>query len=104
MLYKAAYTTFAESDGPTKEQLARIDSPALFVTGADEPNSTPQMSRAMAELAPNGQAKVLLNAAHMMPMTHAEEVKRHPAETSFRSAFHDGPWICAPCATPLAAL
>ncbi|SLN69158.1 alpha/beta fold hydrolase [Ruegeria meonggei] len=72
--YKAAYTAFAESDGPTAAQLSGIACPALFMTGADEPNSTPQMSRAMAELAPRGRAEVLSNAAHMMPMTHAAEV------------------------------
>jgi pimeloyl-ACP methyl ester carboxylesterase len=72
--YKAAYTVFAESDGPTKAQLAAIRCPALFLTGADEPNSTPQMSRDMAGLASQGRAEIIPNAAHMMPMTHAEEV------------------------------
>ncbi|WP_170329895.1 alpha/beta fold hydrolase [Ruegeria arenilitoris] len=72
--YKAAYTVFAESDGPTKAQLAAIHCPALFLTGADEPNSTPQMSRGMADLAPHGRAEIIPNAAHMMPMTHADVV------------------------------
>ncbi|WP_170569843.1 alpha/beta fold hydrolase [Ruegeria atlantica] len=72
--YKAAYTVFAESDGPTEEQLAAIKCPALFLTGADEPNSTPQMSRDMAKLTPKGRAEVIVGAAHMMPMTHADEV------------------------------
>ncbi len=72
--YKAAYTVFAESDGPTKAQLAAIKCPALFLTGADEPNSTPRMSRDMAGLAPKGRAEIIPNAAHMMPMTHADAV------------------------------
>ncbi|MFY2826347.1 alpha/beta fold hydrolase [Ruegeria sp. MALMAid1280] len=72
--YKAAYTVFAESDGPTKAQLAAIDCPAVFLTGADEPNSTPRMSRDMARLAPQGRAEIIPNAAHMMPMTHADAV------------------------------
>ncbi|MEW2917003.1 alpha/beta hydrolase [Ruegeria sp. ANG10] len=72
--YKAAYSVFAESDGPTEEQLAEITCSALFVTGADEPNSTPNMSRQMASLAPKGRAEIIPDAAHMMPMTHAAEV------------------------------
>ncbi|MBO9412697.1 MULTISPECIES: alpha/beta hydrolase [unclassified Ruegeria] len=72
--YKAAYTVFAESNGPTAEQLAAIPCPALFLTGEDEPNSTPRMSQDMAALAPNGRAGIIPNAAHMMPMTHAQQV------------------------------
>jgi pimeloyl-ACP methyl ester carboxylesterase len=72
--YKAAYTVFAESDGPTPEQLAAITCPALFLTGEDEPNSTPRMSLDMAVFAPNGRAEVIADAAHMMPMTHAQQV------------------------------
>ncbi|MFD2856780.1 alpha/beta fold hydrolase [Seohaeicola zhoushanensis] len=48
--------------------------PALFMTGEAEPNSTPAMSRAMAELAPQGQALVVPGAAHMLPMTHPDVV------------------------------
>ncbi|MCG7518532.1 alpha/beta fold hydrolase [Ruegeria sp. Ofav3-42] len=72
--YKAAYTVFAESDGLADSQLAQIECPALFVTGEEEPNSTPRMSRDMARLAPKGQAEVIADAAHMMPMTHPFEV------------------------------
>lgn len=72
--YKAAYTVFAKSDSPTAEQLAAITCPALFMTGEDEPNSTPRMSQEMAALAPNGRAEIIPKAAHMMPMTHARQV------------------------------
>lgn len=72
--YKAAYTVFAESDGPTEAELSRIDCPALFMTGSDEPNSTPEMSRNMAGITPQGRAEIVAGAAHMMPMTHATEV------------------------------
>jgi pimeloyl-ACP methyl ester carboxylesterase len=47
------------------------------MTGAQEPNSTPAMSRAMADLAPDGQAVIIEGAAHMLPMTHREEVNTH---------------------------
>jgi len=35
------------------------------------------MSRAMADLAPDGQAVIIEGAAHMLPMTHREEVNTH---------------------------
>ena len=71
--YRTAYSTFAHSDGPDPRALANLNCPALFITGADEPNSTPAMSKAMAELAPLGRTHIVEGAAHMMPMTHVEE-------------------------------
>ncbi|WP_417523926.1 alpha/beta fold hydrolase [Marinovum sp.] len=72
--YKSAYTAFAKAQGPDRTALARLACPALFITGALEPNSTPAMSRAMADLAPQGRAQIVEGAAHMMPMTHAAAV------------------------------
>ncbi len=65
---------FAREDGPRDESLVALTCPVLFMTGADEPNSKPQMSRNMAALAPNGRAMLIDGAAHMMPMTHARQV------------------------------
>lgn len=76
MGYKRAYTVFAQSDGPSRSTLSVIPCPALFATGAAEPNSTPAMSRAMADLAPRGRAEIIADAAHMMPLTHAPDVNR----------------------------
>ena len=72
--YQMAYRVFARENGPSDAQLATLACPALFVTGSDEPNSTPAMSRSMADLAPQGRAIVIDDAAHMMPMTHAAQV------------------------------
>ena len=72
--YRAAYHVFAHHDGPSNDTLARMTCPALFITGADEPNSTPDMSRAMAVRCRLGQSHIVQNAAHMMPMTHADDV------------------------------
>ncbi len=72
--YKLAYTAFAEARGPSRTALRSLSRPALFATGALEPNSTPKMSRDMAALAPRGRALVVEGAAHMMPMTHDDEV------------------------------
>ena len=72
--YKAAYSAFAEAGDPTDAELAGIGVPALFMTGAEEPNSTPAMSQALASLVPNARAVIVQNAAHMAMMTHVAEV------------------------------
>jgi len=79
--YQKAYEVFANQDGPSETQLIDITIPALFMTGSDEPNSTPDMSISMAKTAPMGKAVIIDGAAHMMPMTHpdhvATELKHH---------------------------
>lgn len=72
--YCDAYRVFATEDGPSESALKTLRCPALFLTGRNEPNSTPHMSRQMADKAPNGTAIVLEGAAHMLPMTHASQV------------------------------
>lgn len=72
--YAAAYRVFAQHDGPIDTQLHALQMPALFQTGAKDPNSTPSMSRAMAAKAPFGIAESVDHAAHMMPMTHPDAV------------------------------
>lgn len=72
--YKTAYTLFAASDSPPDAALAGIACPALFLTGADEPNSTPAMSRALAAAVSDGRAAIVDGAAHMAMMTHADAV------------------------------
>ncbi len=78
--YAHAYSVFATEDGLQNDQLEKIKSPALFITGADEPNSTPEMSYALAERVQNGRAIIVKNARHMMPMTHGEIVSNHLIE------------------------
>lgn len=72
--YTAAYRVFAHADGPSEAALRALACPALFMTGALEPNSTPAMSQQMAALAPQGRAEIVAGAAHMMPMTHPAPV------------------------------
>lgn len=74
--YACAYRVFAAHDGPAPEDLGRLQCPALFITGGNEPNSTPAMSRMMADLAPRGAAHIIDGAAHMAPMTHGETIAR----------------------------
>jgi pimeloyl-ACP methyl ester carboxylesterase len=75
--YRRAYQVFANADGPANRELENLACPALFITGAEEPNSTPAMSQAMAERVPDGEVVVLEDARHMTPMTHATQVSQH---------------------------
>ena len=86
--YRAAYSAFANENGPTASELQSLNKPALFITGEREPNSTPEMSIQMAECCPMGQAHIVKGAAHMMPMTHADEVNAHLR--TFISHCHQG--------------
>ncbi|NOC90434.1 alpha/beta fold hydrolase [Ruegeria sp. HKCCD6604] len=81
--YKLAYTVFAQGQILRRDALRKLRCPALFITGSQEPNSTPDMSRKMAEVTPNGRALIIDGAAHMMPMTHASQV--NAAISSFQS-------------------
>ncbi|MEM6887396.1 MAG: alpha/beta hydrolase [Pseudomonadota bacterium] len=74
--YRMAYSQFACSAVPDKRALTDLACPALFLTGAQDPNSTPQMSEAMARIVPQGRAHVVDGAAHMLPMTHADEIAK----------------------------
>jgi pimeloyl-ACP methyl ester carboxylesterase len=72
--YEAAYSVFAVSDKAHLNTLPNLSVPSLFFTSDGDPNSTPEMSLAMAALAPNGSAKVLTGHRHMMTLTAAIEV------------------------------
>ena len=74
--YKDAYMVFATEDGPCEGELKSIACPSLFITGANDPNSTPAMSEAMANLAQKGTSMIVDAAAHMLPMTHAKELNK----------------------------
>ena len=74
--YAAAYRIFAKTDGPTGSSLSALSRPSLYLTGSDDPNSTPAMSRDLAAMSRFGQAGVLSDAAHMMPMTHPQLVAK----------------------------
>lgn len=72
--YAQAYQAFAREYGPSRSQLAKLLQPTLFATGALDPNSTPAMSQAAAEVCPHGQASIIAQAAHMVQLTHGEPV------------------------------
>jgi len=72
--YQQAYRCFASARLPSRQSLQNMQWPSLFVTGAQDPNSTAEMSQHMAKIAPNGHSEIIQDAAHMMPMTHAAQL------------------------------
>ena len=67
--YAAAYSVFANSDKVHIDHLKSLSVPSLFFTADGDPNSTPEMSQAMASLAPDGDYQVLKGHRHMMTLT-----------------------------------
>ena len=74
--YARTYRLFAEADAEHGARLLQLAVPALFLTGAEDPNSTPAMSAAMARLSPHGRLVVMPEMRHMMTLTHADAVNR----------------------------
>ncbi|AXI47687.1 alpha/beta hydrolase [Sulfitobacter sp. SK012] len=75
--YATAYTAFAHGDATYADQLPNIACPFLSITGDGDPNSTPDMSIAMAKLVQNGTAITIKGHRHMVNLTAASEVNAH---------------------------
>ena len=90
--YARTYRLFASSDDAHVGRLAGLTVPALFLTGECDPNSSPSMSRAMAQAAPFGRAEIIANERHMMNVTDPARVNERLlaflAEASAASAAH----------------
>lgn len=67
--YATAYNAFAHGDAVYAGQWSDVKCPALFLTGSDDPNSTPAMAYAMAAAAPNGRAQIVEGHRHMINLT-----------------------------------
>jgi flavin reductase (DIM6/NTAB) family NADH-FMN oxidoreductase RutF/pimeloyl-ACP methyl ester carboxylesterase len=74
--YARAYRVFATGDRLFSGQLDALRMPALFATGSDDPNSTPQMAEAMAAATPRGKAAVLPGQRHMMNLVDPQGTNR----------------------------
>ena len=72
--YGDAYTAFAHGDATYAEDLHRISCPLLAMTGSDDLNSTPAMSRSIAACATHGRAQIIDGHGHMMPVTAPDQV------------------------------
>ena len=77
--YATAYTAFAHGDSTYADQYREISCPFLAITGDGDPNSTPAMSRAMAEQAQQGDAIVLEGHRHMVNLTAPEVISAYLA-------------------------
>jgi pimeloyl-ACP methyl ester carboxylesterase len=87
--YATAYAAFAGGDALYADRWPSIPCPALFLTGDGDPNSTPEMARAMAAAAPNGKAVVIAGHRHMVNLTAPEEVTGQLREWLSREAGND---------------
>lgn len=74
--YAVAYRNFATGDRLFSGRLEKLGIPALFATGSDDPNSTPQMADAMAAAAPRGKSAVLHGQRHVMNLVDPEGTNR----------------------------
>jgi pimeloyl-ACP methyl ester carboxylesterase len=72
--YAAAYSLFASSDEAFVGKLGELNMPALFATGSDDLNSSPEMATAMAAEVRRGKVLVLEGQRHMMNLTDPEAV------------------------------
>ncbi|MFT6648937.1 alpha/beta fold hydrolase [Pseudophaeobacter arcticus] len=71
--YATAYGAFARGDTTYAQNWSQIACPLLALTGDADPNSTPAMSRAMADLAQNGTVEIL-PGRHMVNLTDPDAV------------------------------
>ena len=72
--YLQAYDVFSNQTGVSKEILKKINIPIIFITGSLDLNSTPLMSKNMANLCWKGISKEIEGAGHMAHMSHSKEV------------------------------
>ncbi|MBB4294211.1 pimeloyl-ACP methyl ester carboxylesterase [Rhizobium leguminosarum] len=78
--YAVAYAAFAGGDETYADRWKDVQGPALFLTGSDDPNSTPLMATQMAELAPRGYARIVEGHRHMVNLTAPDIVNSLLAE------------------------
>ncbi|ACI58760.1 alpha/beta hydrolase fold (plasmid) [Rhizobium leguminosarum bv. trifolii WSM2304] len=78
--YAVAYAAFAGGDETYADRWKDVAGPALFLTGSDDPNSTPLMATQMAALAPKGWARIVDGHRHMVNLTAPDIVNSLLAE------------------------
>jgi pimeloyl-ACP methyl ester carboxylesterase len=72
--YATAYSAFAHGDSTFADRWSNIAAPLLALTGSDDPNSTVEMSKAMAVECQDGEAVVLVGHRHMVNLTAIQAV------------------------------
>ena len=72
--YATAYRAFATGDAVYADNWPKVKCPALFLTGDGDMNSTPDMARIMASVAPRGRAVIVEGHRHMVNLTAPDAV------------------------------
>ena len=72
--YGEAYRLFALSDKVFVNNLYQLKLPILYLTGNEDPNSTPLMSEQISQETPNSSSKSVKGEAHMMSYIAANKV------------------------------
>lgn len=78
--YATAYAAFAGGDETYADRWPDVGVPALFLTGSDDPNSTPLMAEQMAVAAPKGWVRIVEGHRHMVNLTAPDIVNELLAE------------------------
>lgn len=78
--YATAYAAFAGGDETYADRWPDVGAPALFLTGSDDPNSTPLMAEQMAAAAPKGWVRIVEGHRHMVNLTAPDIVNELLAE------------------------
>lgn len=75
--FLACYRVFATADAEIAPHLGSIDVPTLAITGADDPGSTPEMSRRLAAAVPDGSVVIVPGVRHMLPVQDPAALAAH---------------------------
>jgi len=74
--YASAYDLFSRLDGNSQKTIENIKVPMFYITGEKDLNSTPSMSKKLANIN-NQRYMVIKGARHMLPLTHSKQCNFH---------------------------
>ncbi|MGW8379753.1 alpha/beta fold hydrolase [Streptomyces sp. ODS28] len=75
--YLACYEVFARADALLWPRLPLLTAPALAVTGAEDPGSTPEMTRELASALPRARHAIVPGARHLLPLEDPGALTAH---------------------------
>jgi len=75
--YLACYRVFATADQELWPRLPEITAPTLAITGADDPGSTPEMTRRLAATIHGARAVIVPGVRHLLPMQAPGTLVQH---------------------------
>lgn len=87
--YATAYGAFARGDTTYADRYSQITGPFMALTGDGDPNSTPAMSRTMAETVQDGRDVVVIGHRHMVNLTAPQIVNANLAHWLDAPALQD---------------